>query len=363
MVAADRRARRGAFEVHYLFAPGRASTGSSTRRRRCPPRRPRSRRWPRSTIRRHASSARSTTCSASWPTGTPIPRPLVRHGVLAGRLLPAPQGRRAPREFHDDGRAFPFTQVGGEGVYEIPVGPVHAGIIEPGHFRFSVVGETIIDMKSRLYFTHKGTEKLFEGRDARGRGRAGRARVRGHDASGTRWPTARRSRRWPAPSCRPGRGTCAWSCWRWSGSTTTSADFGMIANDTGFARGPLALLPDPRAAAAPEQAADRQPAAAGRRRPRRCPDRSAARGSTSRSEVRRRSRDFDEIVEISLGNTLVAGPARRDGPADHPDRARSRRPRLRGARLGAGRRRAARPSIRGVRGAVVPGARVRRRAT
>src|SRR6185436_539847 len=52
---------------------------------------------------------------------------------------------------------------GGEGVYEIPVGPVHAGIIEPGHFRFSVLGETIIDMKARLYFTHKGTEKLFEG--------------------------------------------------------------------------------------------------------------------------------------------------------------------------------------------------------
>ena len=54
--------------------------------------------------------------------------------------------------------------MGGEGVYEIPVGPVHAGVIEPGHFRFSVVGETIIDMKARLYWTHKGTERLFEGR-------------------------------------------------------------------------------------------------------------------------------------------------------------------------------------------------------
>jgi len=41
---------------------------------------------------------------------------------------------------------------------------VHAGIIEPGHFRFSVIGETVIDLKTRLYFTHKGTEKLFEGR-------------------------------------------------------------------------------------------------------------------------------------------------------------------------------------------------------
>jgi Ni,Fe-hydrogenase III large subunit len=53
-------------------------------------------------------------------------------------------------------------------VYEIPVGPVHAGVIEPGHFRFSVLGETVIDLKSRLYFTHKGTEKLFEGQDAAG---------------------------------------------------------------------------------------------------------------------------------------------------------------------------------------------------
>ncbi|MBI5828768.1 MAG: formate hydrogenase, partial [Chloroflexi bacterium] len=64
----------------------------------------------------------------------------------------------------DDGTPFPFLPVGGEGVYEIPVGPVHAGIIEPGHFRFSVVGETVIDLKIRLYFTHKGTGKLFEGR-------------------------------------------------------------------------------------------------------------------------------------------------------------------------------------------------------
>jgi Ni,Fe-hydrogenase III large subunit len=56
------------------------------------------------------------------------------------------------------------VEVGGEGVYEIPVGPVHAGVIEPGHFRFSVVGETIINMRARLYYTHKGTEKLFEER-------------------------------------------------------------------------------------------------------------------------------------------------------------------------------------------------------
>ena len=95
--------------------------------------------------------------------GHPDPRPLVRHAFWPPDYYPLRKDAVLP-EFHDDGSPFPFTEVGGEGVYEIPVGPVHAGVIEPGHFRFSVVGETVIDMKSRLYFTHKGTEKLFEGR-------------------------------------------------------------------------------------------------------------------------------------------------------------------------------------------------------
>ncbi|NUL07279.1 nickel-dependent hydrogenase large subunit, partial [Streptomyces lunaelactis] len=59
---------------------------------------------------------------------------------------------------------YPFLEVEGDGVYEIPVGPVHAGLIEPGHFRFSVVGETILKLKARLWFVHKGIEKLFQGR-------------------------------------------------------------------------------------------------------------------------------------------------------------------------------------------------------
>lgn len=56
----------------------------------------------------------------------------------------------------------PFLEVEGEGIVEIPVGPVHAGIIEPGHFRFSAVGETIFFLEARLFYTHKGTEKHFE---------------------------------------------------------------------------------------------------------------------------------------------------------------------------------------------------------
>ena len=61
-------------------------------------------------------------------------------------------------------REYRFLQVQGEGIAEVAVGPVHAGIIEPGHFRFSVVGDTILHLELRHFYTHKGTEKLFEGR-------------------------------------------------------------------------------------------------------------------------------------------------------------------------------------------------------
>ncbi|MGB2867726.1 MAG: NADH-quinone oxidoreductase subunit C [Bacteroidota bacterium] len=59
--------------------------------------------------------------------------------------------------------SFEFKHVEGEGVFEIPVGPVHAGIIEPGHFRFSVAGEPIINLDLQLFYAHKGTEKIAEG--------------------------------------------------------------------------------------------------------------------------------------------------------------------------------------------------------
>ena len=56
---------------------------------------------------------------------------------------------------------YAFLRVEGDGVHEIPVGPVHAGIIEPGHFRFSVVGEKLLRLEQRLGYTHKGIERRF----------------------------------------------------------------------------------------------------------------------------------------------------------------------------------------------------------
>ncbi len=61
---------------------------------------------------------------------------------------------------------FEFTPVAGEGITEVAVGPVHAGIIEPGHFRFSTMGDRVVFLELRHFYTHKGTEDLLAGMDA-----------------------------------------------------------------------------------------------------------------------------------------------------------------------------------------------------
>jgi Ni,Fe-hydrogenase III large subunit/Ni,Fe-hydrogenase III component G len=99
------------------------------------------------------------------PVGHPQPRRLVLHQHWPEGWFPMRRGSGAPPPMVTDAGAYPFVPVEGTGVYEIPVGPVHAGLIEPGHFRFWVVGETILRMKARLWFVHKGIERLFEGRD------------------------------------------------------------------------------------------------------------------------------------------------------------------------------------------------------
>lgn len=99
--------------------------------------------------------------------GHPRPRRMVRHAHWPPHWHPMRADAGPPPDFPASGH-FPFLTVDGDGVYEIPVGPVHAGLIEPGHFRFSVVGETVLRLKIRLWFVHRGIEKLFEGRAANG---------------------------------------------------------------------------------------------------------------------------------------------------------------------------------------------------
>ncbi|WP_327109239.1 hydrogenase large subunit [Nonomuraea glycinis] len=98
------------------------------------------------------------------PLNHPLPRRLVRHHHWPRGWYPMRADAGPPPSFSDPEGPYPFVTVEGPGVYEIPVGPVHAGLIEPGHFRFSVVGESILKLKARLWFVHRGIEKLFEGR-------------------------------------------------------------------------------------------------------------------------------------------------------------------------------------------------------
>src|SRR3954469_9917049 len=62
-----------------------------------------------------------------------------------------------------DGAPYPFLGAEGPGLHQIPVGPVHAGIIEPGHFRFTANGETVVRLEERLGYAHKGIDSLMAG--------------------------------------------------------------------------------------------------------------------------------------------------------------------------------------------------------
>ncbi len=97
------------------------------------------------------------------PKGNPDPRPLTLHEQWPDDVFPLRKefGLRT-KVAKVQNRGYEFLKVEGEGVTEIPVGPVHAGIIEPGHFRFSTLGETIVNLETRLYYTHRGVEKMAE---------------------------------------------------------------------------------------------------------------------------------------------------------------------------------------------------------
>lgn len=108
------------------------------------------------------ADVRRWTRHSAWPADRfPLREDFPRQGNPA---------RRTPSDVD-----YPFAAIHGSGVYEIPVGPVHAGIIEPGHFRFQAVGEEVLHLEERLGYVHKGIEKIAVGRDPFGLARlAGR---------------------------------------------------------------------------------------------------------------------------------------------------------------------------------------------
>jgi len=109
------------------------------------------------------------------PLGLPDPRPWLDHGRWPGR----PSDAR-----------YDFLPSEGEGLHQIAVGPIHAGIIEPGHFRFTANGETVVRLEQRLGYAHKGVEGLLAGADiARGARIVGR--ISGDSTVAYAWAFAR----------------------------------------------------------------------------------------------------------------------------------------------------------------------------
>ena len=92
----------------------------------------------------------------------PDTRPWLRHAAWPDGYFPLRRDVSGQDRFEPAAEDYPFVRVTGDGVHEIPVGPIHAGVIEPGHFRFSVVGEKVLRLEQRLGYVHKGIEKRFE---------------------------------------------------------------------------------------------------------------------------------------------------------------------------------------------------------
>jgi Ni,Fe-hydrogenase III large subunit/Ni,Fe-hydrogenase III component G len=98
------------------------------------------------------------------PDGHPDLRPLVLHEHWPEGIYPLrkdyPLEQTHPRV---PGASWSYPAVEGKGVYEVPVGPIHAGVIEPGHFRFHVMGDSVLHLETKVFFTHRGIEKRSEG--------------------------------------------------------------------------------------------------------------------------------------------------------------------------------------------------------
>jgi len=96
------------------------------------------------------------------PQGHPDLRRLVRHEHWPKGTHPLMKDFLWDKAIGRQQGEYRFRHIEGEGVFEVPVGPIHAGIIEPGHFRFSVAGEPIMQLEIRHFWKHRGIEKLFE---------------------------------------------------------------------------------------------------------------------------------------------------------------------------------------------------------
>ncbi|MCC7460867.1 MAG: Ni,Fe-hydrogenase III large subunit [Gammaproteobacteria bacterium] len=131
---------------------------------------------------------------------------------------------------------YAFVRVAGEGVHEIAVGPVHAGIIEPGHFRFSVVGEKVLRLEERLGYAHKGIEQRFAELPLLGGERLA-ARVSGDSAVAYSWAYCQAVETAAATAPPPRAAWLRALALELERLANHLGDLGALGNDAGFAFG------------------------------------------------------------------------------------------------------------------------------
>lgn len=160
----------------------------------------------------------------------------LRHGGWPEKAFPLRRDFESTTQFAVVSEPYPFVQVEGDGVHEIPVGPVHAGTIEPGHFRFSVVGEKVLRLEERLGYTHKGIEKRFE-KLLQLEGHTLAARISGDSAVAFSWAYCAALEAITGTGCPPRGVQLRALALEHERIANHLGDLGALGNDAGFAFG------------------------------------------------------------------------------------------------------------------------------
>ncbi|MEY4744062.1 MAG: hypothetical protein RL272_7 [Candidatus Parcubacteria bacterium] len=163
LFATDDRAADGTFGVHAVFALDEAH-GWLMLSSKLPQENPRYPSVTAKVVAAHWYERYAMDMFGIVAAGHPDGRRLVHHENVPVGTHPLRKDFAWNSKLAQADVPYPMHHVEGEGVYEIPVGPIHAGVIEPGHFRFNVAGERIITLEGKLFFTHKGVEKILEGK-------------------------------------------------------------------------------------------------------------------------------------------------------------------------------------------------------
>lgn len=169
-------------------------------------------------------------------------RPWLQHGAWRADTFPLRRDSQSHAVGESHVQPYPFVRVDGDGVHEIAVGPIHAGTIEPGHFRFSMVGEKVLRLEQRLGYAHRGVEKRFERVGLAGGHRLA-ARISGDSAVAYAWAYCMASESAHASEIPPRAAWLRALLLERERIANHLGDLGAIANDAGLAFGLAQLSP------------------------------------------------------------------------------------------------------------------------